>query len=397
MISSLSVITPETSNRRPCILLAEDDEAAASMLDVLLGSAGYDVVIARDGTAALQRLEEMPSPDIILLDWMLPEMTGLEVCRRIRERRDPLSLPILMVTARSDSASISSAFEAGANDYITKPFLGAELRARIAAHLRVKQLSDERRAMDEHLMERDKLATLGLLVSGVAHDLNNPLGGIHGWAQLLLEQETDVEKLVALDAIISEVKRCNRIVADLLSFVRRQSPERLEVDVAEILTRTLELRDRHLQSVGVVPRLALEPALPVVIGDAQQLQQVFVNLLVNAEHALRDAGSILRISAERRTCEDGMGCDWVAVRFYNDGPAIPQTLVSRIFDPFFTTKDRDEGTGLGLAICRRIAREHGGDVEVESGEEGTTFTVLLPVMAGYPEAFDLASNAGAGG
>src|SRR5690606_7772537 len=186
-------------------------------------------------------------PDIVLLDWMLPEMTGLEVCRRVRARRDHLTLPVLMVTARADAASIAAAFDAGANDYITKPFLGAELRARVAAHLRIKQLSDERRAMDEHLMERDKLATLGPLVSGVAHDLSNPLGGVSGWAQLLLEQETDPDRMHALQGIISEVRRCNRIVADLLAFVRRQAPERLDVDVGEVLASTLELRDRQLR------------------------------------------------------------------------------------------------------------------------------------------------------
>ncbi len=380
MTASLSHEPIEVSNRRPAVLLVEDDEAAAGMLEVLLDNAGYDVTVLRDGPSALQRLEELPSPDIVLLDWMLPEMTGLEVCRRVRARRDHLTLPVLMVTARADAASIAAAFDAGANDYITKPFLGAELRARVAAHLRIKQLSDERRAMDEHLMERDKLATLGLLVSGVAHDLSNPLGGVSGWAQLLLEQETDPDRMHALQGIISEVRRCNRIVADLLAFVRRQAPERLDVDVGEVLASTLELRDRQLRQAGVLPKLSLEPGLPSVVGDAHQLRQVFVNLLVNAEQALRDSGSTLRISAERRPGGNG-GPDWLAIHFYNDGPPIPPGLHSRIFDPFFTTKARDEGTGLGLPICRRIAREHGGDVLVESGPDGTTFTVLLPAAA----------------
>src|SRR5690606_34853184 len=111
-------------------------------------------------------------------------------------------------------------------------------------------LLDERRAMDEHLMERDKLSTLGLLVSGVAHELNNPLGGIFGYAQLLVEQETDPERLVALERIVSEVQRCNRIVADLLSFARRHATERSPLDVTEVLTKTLAMRDRHLQAKG---------------------------------------------------------------------------------------------------------------------------------------------------
>ncbi|HUE95177.1 MAG TPA: response regulator [Longimicrobiaceae bacterium] len=176
-----SSLTPnDTADRLPVVLIAEDDESSAEMLRTLLQRVGYEVRIATDGAMALQYASESPSPDVILLDWMMPEMTGLEVCARLRERFDPLAMPILMVTAKADAESVSAAFEAGASDYITKPFLGAELRARVASHMRVKQLLDERRAMDEHLMEREKLSTLGLLVSGVAHELNNPLGGIYG-------------------------------------------------------------------------------------------------------------------------------------------------------------------------------------------------------------------------
>ncbi|MEX2583154.1 MAG: response regulator [Gemmatimonadota bacterium] len=373
-MTNSSFASAELPARAPLVLLAEDDPAAAEMLEMLLRRVGYDVLIAPDGAAALRMVEDSP-PDVLLLDWMLPEVTGLEVCRRLRERWDALSLPILMVTAKADSESVSQAFEAGASDYITKPFLGAELRARVAAHLRIKQLSDERRAMDEHLMERDKLSTLGLLVSGVAHDLNNPLGGISGYAQLLLEEESNPERLVALERIMSEVQRCNRIAADLLSFARRHAHERTNVCVGDILASTLELRNRHLHSRGIQPRLKLDPNLPNVLADGHQLQQVFVNILINAEQALRHRGSVLEITAATTVDQPGT-C--IAIDFFNDGPPIPAELMCRIFDPFFTTKTKDEGTGLGLAICRRIIREHGGDIEVKSDPSGTTFRILLP-------------------
>jgi two-component system NtrC family sensor kinase len=283
-----------------------------------------------------------------------------------------------MVTAKADAESVATAFEAGASDYITKPFLGAELRARVAAHLRIKQLIDDRRRMDEHLMEREKLSTLGLLVSGVAHDLKNPLGGISGYAQLLVEQETDPEKLVALERILSEVQRCNRIVGDLLAFARRQTSEPTLIDIGEVLTSTLELRDRHLQTRGIWPVLCLAPELPLIFADPHQLQQVFVNIIVNAEHALRERGSTLRVTAEPFAGERGGIEDGVAIRIFNDGPPIPKETLPRIFDPFFTTKGKEEGTGLGLAICRRIVREHGGQIYVETGAAGTTFEILLP-------------------
>jgi signal transduction histidine kinase len=374
-------LPPPPPPRAARILIAEDDGSTASVLETLLGRVGYEVALASDGAEALRMLEEGPAPDILLLDWMLPEASGLEICRRVRERWDPIMLPVLMVTAKTDAESISSAFAAGASDYLTKPFLGAELRARIAAHLRVKHLLEERARLDEHLMEREKLSALGLLVSGVAHDLKNPLGGISGYAQLLLEEEGDPTKMDSLRRILDEVQRCDRIVNDLLSFARRNPTERSEVDVARVLRDTVELRERQLQSSGLRTRVEIQPGLPRIHGDAHQLQQVFLNILINAEHALRDGGETLQVTAgiaPPSTRRPG-DTQWIALSFYNDGPPIPAELLPRIFQPLFTTKGKEEGTGLGLAICQRVVREHGGEMDVESGSDGTTFRIFLPV------------------
>jgi two-component system, NtrC family, sensor kinase len=336
------------------------------------------VGVAEDGAIAMQMLEQGPPPDILLLDWMLPEISGLEICHRVRQRWDPLSLPILMLTARTDPESISAAFEAGASDYLTKPFLGSELRARIAAHLRVKVLLEERIRMDQHLAEREKLSTLGLLVSSVAHDLNNPLGGISGYAQILLEEETEPTRADALKRILAEVKRCNRIIGDLLDFARRQPAERTLVNVAEVLRDILDLRERHLLGSGLRTRVEIDGDLGCVVGDPHQLQQVFLNVLVNAEQALRHGGDTLEIRAGRAPTSTSRGEGWIEVVFENNGPPIPRHVLRRIFEPFFTTKPKGEGTGLGLSICRRIVREHGGDIDAESGEGATRFRILLP-------------------
>jgi signal transduction histidine kinase len=370
-----------TPPARPArVLIAEDDASAANVLQTLLGRVGYQVGIAADGAEALRMLDEGPTPDILLLDWMLPEVSGLEICYKVRERWDALTLPVLMVTAKTDAESIAAAFEAGVSDYLTKPFLGAELRARIAAHLRIKQLLEERILIEERLAEREKLSALGLLVSGVAHDLKNPLGGISGYTQLLLEEESDAERLQSLQRIMGEVQRCNRIVNDLLSFARRVPTDREPVEVARVLHDTVELRERQLHSAASRIQIAVDTALPRVVGDAHQLQQVFLNILINAEQALRGGGEAIRVEAHEAppsTARD-MQRRWVQVSFYNDGPPIPSDVLPRIFDPFVTTKGHDEGTGLGLAICRRVVREHGGDIDVESGEEGTTFRIFLP-------------------
>lgn len=358
------------------LLIAEDDMPSARVLRLLLEQAGYRVTIAHDGETALRILDEQGAPDLLLLDWMLPGISGLEICHIARQRWDALRLPILMVTAKTDPESVYAAFDAGASDYVGKPFRGAELRARIGAHLRTRRLWEDRERMESHLRERDKLFTLGLLAGSVAHDLNNPLAVISGHAQVLQRRGTgDSEAAEQVTGILQAVDRCSRIVADLLNFARRHPAERGPVDVGAVLRETLALRERTLSTSGWEVRVEVEEGLPRVTGDRHQLQQVFLNLLVNAEQALAMGGRTLRISARRM---DVLAPE-IAVEIWNDGPPIPPDVLPHIFDPLFTTKPGDEGTGLGLFICRRTVREHGGWVDVRTGDEGTAFTVRLPV------------------
>ncbi|HEX2206544.1 MAG TPA: response regulator [Longimicrobium sp.] len=361
------------------VLIAEDDPAAARVLRLLLEQAGYRVTLAPDGEEALRILDEQGAPDLLLLDWMLPGVSGLEICHLARQRWDALRLPILMVTAKTDPESVYAAFDAGASDYVGKPFRGAELRARIDAHLRTRRLVEERARMEAHLRERDKLFTLGLLAGGVAHDLNNPLAVISAHAQILLRRAADEESAEQLRDVIGAVERCSRIVGDLLNFARRHPVERGPVNVADVLRATVGMRERKLATSGVEVRMELTDDLPLAAGDWHQLQQVFLNVIVNAEHALAERGGTLRITAGETTEPQHA----VSVEIWNDGPPIPPGVLPHIFDPLFTTKAGDEGTGLGLFICRRIVREHGGWIDVRSGGDGTAFVIRLPV---YPES-----------
>ncbi|SOD03939.1 His Kinase A (phospho-acceptor) domain-containing protein [bacterium JGI 053] len=356
------------------VLIAEDDPAAARILRQILQQEGYTVTIAETGTGALRVLESGEPPDLLLLDWMLPGVSGLEICHLARKRWDPLRLPILMVTAKTDPESVYAAFDAGASDYVAKPFRGAELRARIAAHLRTRRMAEERRRMEAHLLERDRLSTLGLLTSGVAHDLNNPLAVISAHAQLLARRAPDEATAGQLREILEAVERCRRIAADLLGFARRHPSERAPVDVGEVLRATLALRRRDMETNGIRTVVSIPPALPAITADAHQLQQVFLNLVVNAEQALRESGSTMEVSVSVDPQRESL-----SVRVRNDGPPIPADVLPSIFDPFFTTKPRDEGTGLGLAICRRIVQEHEGEIAVATGADGTAFTIRLPV------------------
>ncbi|HEY0017909.1 MAG TPA: response regulator [Longimicrobium sp.] len=360
------------------VLIAEDDASAARVLRLLLEQAGYRVTVAADGEQAMRILDEQGAPDLLLLDWMLPRISGLEICHAARQRWDALRLPILMVTAKTDPESVYAAFDAGASDYVGKPFRGAELRARIDAHLRTRRLMEERARMEGHLRERDKLFTLGLLAGGVAHDLNNPLAVISAHAQILLRRAADEDSAEQLRDIIGAVDRCSRIVNDMLNFARRHPVERGPVDVADVLRATVGMRERKLSTSGVDVQVQLPDELPLVAGDWHQLQQVFLNVLVNAEQALGERGRTLRVSA----APVSEPAPSVVVELWNDGPPIPPDVLPHIFDPLFTTKAGDEGTGLGLFICRRIIREHGGWMDVRSGDDGTAFAIRLPV---YPD------------
>ena len=361
------------------LLVVEDDASSSRVLRSILEQAGYRVTVAPDGPAALREMDR-ELPDLLLLDWMLPGISGLEVCHTVRQRWNALALPILIVTAKTDPESVYAAFDAGASDYIAKPFRGAEIRARIAAHLRTKRLVDERVRMEDHLREREKLSSLGLLASGVAHDLNNPLAVIYGHAQLLLRRDPDPAAEDHVRAIMHGVERCRRIVGDLLDFARGRPGTHVPVDVAALVRATLGLRERELHASGIAVSVDLAEGLPPVTGDGHQLQQVLLNVILNAEQALRGAGRTLRVDAraEAAATSGAEGGGWVEVEIFNDGPPIIPEVLPRIFEPFFTTKPKDEGTGLGLAISRRIVLEHGGEITAEPLADGTAFRIRLP-------------------
>ncbi len=224
------------------------------------------------------------------------------------------------------------------------------------------------------LLHTEKMAAVGQLVSGVAHEVNNPLTAILGFADLLMENpEVPESARKDLRVILEQAQRTKQIVQNLLSFARQMPPQRKPVQLNTILSRTVQLRSYDLHSRGVQVVEQFDPELPQAIGDAHQLQQVFLNILNNAYDAVRDTGRPARI--EIRTTNLG---GFVEVLFRDNGYGI--SFPERIFDPFFTTKEIGKGTGLGLSICYGIVREHGGEIlcHNNAGGEGATFVVRLP-------------------
>jgi PAS domain S-box-containing protein len=240
----------------------------------------------------------------------------------------------------------------------------------------VREVTEERALMAE-LVRQERLAALGQLVSGVAHELSSPLTGIGAHAQLLLGglgEDTGHRETVRV--IATEATRATGIVRQLLSFVRQGELARVPVDLNAVVRDTVALRAYLLRVQDITLELALADDLPPVLGDPGPLQQVLVNLLSNAEHAVREAGA----SARRITVSTVRVEDAVRVQVQDRGPGIPAERLERIFHPFFTTKPRGEGTGLGLPIADAIAREHGGRLSVSSvPAEGTTFALELPL------------------
>ncbi len=235
----------------------------------------------------------------------------------------------------------------------------------------------EKKRMEMQLLQSEKLSAVGTMISGVAHELNNPLTSIIGNAQLLSRRDVPDDIRAKLDVILRESRRSAKIVGGLLAFAREHRPERMMTDINEILTESLKLREYDLRVSNIDVRTSFADDLPENFVDPYQLQQVFINLINNARDAL--AGQEQAALVIRSYREDSL----ILVEFEDNGPGIPNDLINRIFDPFFTTKDVGKGTGLGLSMAYGIIHEHNGTIEVHSKPgKGSKFTITLPLIEG---------------
>ncbi len=257
------------------------------------------------------------------------------------------------------------------------------------ARRRLLDESERKIELERRLRHSDKLATIGTLASGLAHEIGTPLGVIRGRAEHLLRSNPDPRKLnQGLEIIINQIDRITRIVRMLLDFGRRREPIRLTTDVRAIVQRTLHLLETEAErrNIRLVSNLGAAPLLADC--DADQLQQVFVNLGMNALDAMAENGGILRVTAEHRLTEIG---EQVRLCFEDDGPGVEEHLRERVFDPFFTTKEPGKGTGMGLAVSQSIVRDHDGEITLEPGNRGARFVVAL--AASHRHSFQIAASA----
>jgi len=242
-----------------------------------------------------------------------------------------------------------------------------------------KKLDDQSRDLYHQLLQAEKLAALGQTVSGVAHELNNPLATILTWAERLSQRPLDESTRRGIDTILGESERAAKIVRNLLTFARKRQSTRTTVDLNQVIRETLALRAYEQRVTNITVIDALASGLPHVFADSHQVQQVLLNLVINAEQAMLSAHG--RGTLVVRTWHEA-DRDAVVLEINDDGPGVPGDVQQKIFDPFFTTKEVGKGTGLGLTVAYAIVQEHGGRIRVESPRgHGASFFVELPVTA----------------
>lgn len=382
---------PDANSIRPVILIADDEPDMRRYLRAELEEE-YDLIEAVDGAQALAKSQQF-RPDIILLDMMMPEMDGLEVCRALRAQDATANIPVVLLTARADEETKFDALQAGANDFLAKPFSSNELQARvknlIETHYFHRKLSKQNLALksaieqiketETQLVQSEKLASLGRLSAGIIHEINNPLNfSLTGIYTLRNKgKQLDLKDRVEYEAVLNDIeeglKRVRNIVSDLRSFTHPGGGISEMVDVPEVVNAALRfLAGEWKDKVHIEQEI---PANQIIWANRNQVIHVLVNLIQNSIDALADkkfgSGDKPTIRIEGRIEGDR---SLITVR--DNGSGIDSKIADKIFDPFFTTKEVGKGMGLGLSICYRIMQGYGGQISVKS-ESGkfTKFTL----------------------
>lgn len=371
------------------VLIVDDDPMIREALGDLLTDRGFEVGGAATGQDALERVRA-EAPAVAVVDLRLPDVSGTELLRRLR--RAAPDTEVIVLTGHASLGSALEAIQEAAFAYLLKPADPEHLMTMVERAAERQRLRRENQELTGQLQSRveelhetqdkalqaGRLATLGVLVSEVAHELNGPLNVILGFSDLLLENPQDPVAVAEAAQIISEsATRATSTVRKLLAVARARPPRREMVDLKVLADSAISWREHNLRLSQIEVSLEVPPGLPPVECDRHQIHQVLTNLLLNAEQAIGSAGSIrMRI---RRLPEDR-----VQVSVLDSGPGVPEDDLQRIFRPFFTTREPQEGTGLGLSICASIVGNHNGSITATNRAEGgleVSFELPLEISA----------------
>ena len=408
----------DDSPHQPHILLMEDESSVAQGLQMVLHEEGYAVDLAMTGQSALRTLSSKGF-DLLVADLHLPDMDGMEVIKRVKDARPETE--VIVITGYANTTSAVEAMKRGVKEYLPKPFTDEELKTAVKTALQqgkevpikergipgkeklicgrevmqALQGTSEDPAWDRqgvekpqqeypdqaNLLQQHKMISLGRLAASVVHEINNPLAGILNYLGLMkkmihrgsLGQEYIKKFQKYLDLVESETSRCAKILGNLLAFSRKSKMEFTEVNIQELLEKSIMLSQHKLDLQNIKINTEIEQTLPAVWGDFNQIQQCMINLIFNAIDAM-PRGGILSIGC---TYNGGKGV--VEIRVKDTGSGISPQDLPRIFDPFFTTKTEGKGLGLGLSTVFGIIDRHKGTISVESQPgKGTVFTITLP-------------------
>ena len=420
------------------ILVVDDMPTNLAVITETLASESYDVAIAISGERALKRLQTY-LPDLILLDVQMPGIDGFETCQQIKADPRLADIPVIFITALSDTESIVKGFSVGAVDYVNKPFRELELLARVKTHLQLQQMTQrleqqviERTQLLEsavtslkssqiQLIQQEKMSALGNLVSGVAHEINNPIGFVRGNVKelqknvtdvfdhlLLYQQQSAVQDIaehaeeIDLDFLLKDIPKmlnsmtigCDRIrdiSTSLRTFSREDQDTKTSFDLHKGIESTLLILKHRLKANDERPAIEIIKRygeLPLVSCFPGQLNQVFMNVLANAidaldEHSQRRSKAEIEAAPNQITIKTAVAESQVHIHIRDNGSGMSEAVKQRVFDHLYTTKEVGKGTGLGLAIAYQIVVEkHGGQIAVDSTPGyGTEFTLTLPIVA----------------
>ncbi|MDM8535551.1 response regulator [Desulfobacterales bacterium HSG17] len=349
------------------ILIIDDDEDVSSTLEALLLRYQYHLEFADNGLTGLE-LAETVNPDLILLDVMMPGMDGFEVCRRLKEDQLTRKIPVIMITALDTKEDMVNGLDAGADDFIHKPFNTIVLRARIRSMLRIKSLVDE---LENSIKKEYYLSDLGRLAGGIAHDLRNVSFTISGYTELLLNDFADKSQGArSCRKILGAAALMDQIVNGLVTYAGDKNSRKTVQDLKPLIKGSFNIFIRQLKIVEMDVNLEDVSKIECNIGE---IHQIFLNLIKNALDAMyKENKRKLSIRLWQEANE-------VFVSVSDTGPGIPQDVLPHIFKDLFTTKPKGEGTGIGLATVKKIMESHNGKISVSSEKgKGANFTLCFP-------------------
>ncbi len=405
------------------IFIADDNPRNLSLLSSILEEAGYIVRAAISGSGLLEGIE-LSAPDLIILDIHMPKMDGYEVCENLKARDAYREIPVIFCSALNESYNIVKGFEAGAVDFITKPFRSEEVLARVKTHLTLQQRHNQLKnaletlkAAQQQLIQTEKMTSVGILTAGIAHQINNPLNYIVNSLEGFRKDFDDIIRLVEfynanedkqikgfqkkaeslrqeigypeltdemrslVEGIITGSMKVHEIVKTLQAFTTDTSGETAIISIEDEIERAVLMMENQFN--GSIRLNSSIGKLPEIEGHPGTISQVVLQLLQNGLDAIKEKdppadNDSVSLKAE---ISGGRGQSRIEIQVHDTGPGMQGTAVEHAFDPFFTSSRTNLRNGLGLTKCYRIVTSMGGSLEFDSSEEsGTTVTIRLPLL-----------------